>query len=204
MPRPKQRRRYPKPKPVTIRHQDNDAADVVPADRFLDYQYARQARPVFDVGEPDVPFDYIELQRYLGLQMGDVIVPLVARGGGLLWFAVDVDGPARSATARTVMFGEPRESTFGFAEIDLVTPRTIEDVVDADGARRRLGLPVSSRARRAERIVRMVASEDLDAMSLPSRYRKLLDLPAAPCHGYANGCKCARCSTPGWLLGRVA
>jgi hypothetical protein len=204
MPRPKQRRRYPKPKPVTIRHQDNDAPDVVPADRFLEYQYGRQARPVFEMADTDESFDYIELQRYLGLKTGDVIVPLVARGGGLLWFVVEVDGPGRTVTARTVIFGEPCEGTFAFVEIDLPTPRTIEDVVDADEARRRTGLPTTPRARRSESVVWTVASEELDVTSLPSRYSKLLDLPTAPCHGYANGCECARCSSPGWVLGRAA
>lgn len=204
MPRPKQRRRYPKPKPVTIRHQDNDAPDVVRADRFLEYQHARQTRPVFGMADTDESFDYIELQWYLGLKTGDMIAPLEARGGGLLWFVVDVDGPGRTVTAQTVIFGEPREDRFPFVQIELPTPRTIEDVVDADDARRRLGLPITPRARRAEGVVRTVACEELDVTSLPSRYSKLLDLPTAPCHGYASGCECARCSGPGWLLGRAA
>lgn len=203
MPRPKQRRRYPKPKPVTIRHQDNAASDVVPAGRFLEYQYARQARPVFETNANEAVFDYVELQQYFALQKGDVLVPLVARGGGLLWFVVDVDGPGQTVTAPTVIFGEPCEDTFRFAEIDLQAPRTIENTVDAEEARRRLGLPVSPQARRAARAARIVVS-NLDLTSLPARYTKLLDLSTAPCHGYAKGCTCDRCSRPGWSLARAA
>lgn len=204
MPRPKQRRRYPKPKPITILHQDKDAPDVVSADRFLAYQYARQARPVFSTDTTDQSFNYIELQRYFGLKTGDAIVPLVARGGGLLWFVVDVDGPGQTVTARTVIFGGRREDTFEFTEIELQSPRTIEDAIDAAEARRRLGRPVSPQARRSETIVRAVAAENLDVTSLPSKYAKLLDLPTAPCHGYANGCACIRCSTHVWRLERAA
>lgn len=204
MPKPKQRRRYPKPKPITILHQDKDAPDVVSADRFLAYQHARQARPMFATSSTDASFDYIELQRYFGLKTGDVIVPLVPRGGGLLWFVVDVDGPGQTVTARTVIFGGQCEETFRFTEIDLQSLRTIDDALDAEEARRRLGLPITPRARRAERIVRTVASGELAIMSLPSRYSKLLDLPTDPCHGYANGCVCVRCSTDGLRLGRAA
>ena len=135
---------------------------------------------MFATQTADGSFDYIALPQYLGLKTGDVIVPLVARGGGLLWFVVDVDGPGRTVTARTVIFGGRGEDTFRFTEIDLQSPRTADDTVDAAEARRRLGLSVSPRARQAERIVRTVAAVELDVRSLPPRYRKLLDLPTAP------------------------
>ena len=194
MPRPLERRRYPKPKPVTIRHVGSDEKkEVVRADDFLAYQYRREVRPVFDAPGDDPPVidDILELQALYALQEGDVVAPVSRRAGGLWWFVVSVDGAERTVLARTRIMGVRREETFAFEEILRRPPETLDEGVEADAYRRRLGLkdpprgPSSIETRR----LALVGTDDGPlAPGLPQRYQDLLDdlLPSERCHGYAN------------------
>jgi hypothetical protein len=77
--------------------------------------------------------------RLLALQLG-AAVTVDSYTGEMWWFVADIDGPQGKLTAKTIMFDVAMTKTFSFA---LVKPRPAYDVseeIEANIARRRLGL----------------------------------------------------------------
>ena len=93
-----------------------------------------------------------------------------------------VNGPAKTVTARTVMFEQRRQRVLPFAAIRPIEPL---DSYEANDERVSFGLePHDEPARDLA---------DVPAGSLSPRYADLLRLCPRSCHGFANGCDCPNC-----------
>lgn len=98
-----------------------------------------------------VPLSVLQRHRAQreGRQRHDALVAQLRPGAAIVvrtytqemwWFVIDGDLPKRQVDAKTIMFDMPRAKTFSF---DLVEPRpaiSIDDEIEANGYRRRLGL----------------------------------------------------------------
>jgi hypothetical protein len=145
----------------------------------------RGLRRAVEITQPDAElrsWDLEELQALYALQRGDVIKWTAT--GDVWWFVMRVNGPAKTVTARTVMFEQRRQRVLPFAAI-----RPIEPLDSYEANNERVSFGLEPRDEPARDLA------DVPAGSLSPRYADLLRLwpRPRPCHGFANGCDCPNC-----------
>lgn len=174
---PKQRRRYPKPAPVTVRK--GDEVTRLPADTF---GHGPNGPGLYAV-ETELPMELA--QEMFALGTGDALISNDRVFAGVWWFVKTVNGPEQTITAQTIIFDHVYELTRPFVYWAPVKP---SDPVEVNEARERLGM-----ARRDWDDPAFDLSEMLTGVA--DRHRFLLKPYPKICHGFANGCDCPCCGS---------